>query len=138
VREVRELARGIHPPTLTEDGLAGALEVLADRTPLAIVVDVPDEQFPDDVAAAAYFTACESVTNAVKHAGAKHLAIRAALDAGRLTLEVSDDGCGGATLRPGGGLQGLADRVQALGGHLEVTSSAGTGTVIRAVLPCAL
>jgi signal transduction histidine kinase len=51
---------------------------------------------------------------------------------------VSDDGCGGATLRPGGGLQGLADRVQALGGHLEVTSSAGTGTVIRAVLPCAL
>jgi signal transduction histidine kinase len=138
VREVRELARGIHPPTLTEDGLAGALEVLADRTPLAVVVDVPDEQLPDDVAAAAYFTACESVTNAVKHAGAKHVAIRAVLDAGLLTLEVSDDGCGGATLRPGGGLQGLADRVEALGGHIDVSSSPDVGTVVRTVLPCAL
>jgi signal transduction histidine kinase len=136
VREVRELARGIHPASLTEDGLAAALEVLADRTPLAVVVDVPEHELPQDVAAAAYFTACEAVTNAVKHAGAKHVAIRAELRDGVLTLEVTDDGDGGATPRAGGGLQGLADRVDALGGRVDVTSTLGTGTVVRAVLPC--
>jgi signal transduction histidine kinase len=138
VREVRELARGIHPASLAADGLAGALEVLADRTPLAIVVDVPDKVFAEDIATAAYFTACEAVTNAVKHAGATHVAIRAGLEAGSLTLDVSDNGCGGATVRPGGGLQGLVDRLEALGGHIKVSSEAGGGTVVRAVLPCAL
>jgi signal transduction histidine kinase len=136
VREVRELARGIHPASLSQDGLAAALEVLADRTPLAVVVDVPDGDLPQDVAAAAYFTACEAVTNAVKHAGAKHVAIRAELRDGVLTLEVTDDGDGGAAPRPGGGLQGLADRVDALGGRVDVTSTTGIGTVVRAVLPC--
>jgi signal transduction histidine kinase len=136
VREVRELARGIHPASLTEDGLAAALEVLADRTPLAVVVDVPDQDFPQDVAAAAYFTACEAVTNAVKHASARHVAIRAEVRDGQLTLEVTDDGDGGAVARTGGGLQGLADRVDALGGRVDVTSTVGNGTVVRAVLPC--
>jgi signal transduction histidine kinase len=137
VREVRELARGIHPATLTDEGLAAALEVLADRTPLPVVVDIPDDVLPPDVAAAAYFTACEALTNAVKHGGAKHVAIRGELVGGMLTVEVSDDGSGGAIPRTGGGLQGLADRLDALGGRLDLVSELGSGTIVRAVLPCA-
>jgi signal transduction histidine kinase len=136
VREVRDLASGIHPATLTEDGLAAALESLADRTPLAVLVDVPDQDLPEDVAAAAYFTACEAITNTVKYANAQHVAVRGEMRDGTLVVEVTDDGVGGASARPGGGLQGLGDRVDALGGRLVVTSDAGVGTTVRAELPC--
>jgi signal transduction histidine kinase len=136
VREVRELARGIHPAALTEEGLAAALESLADRTPVDVAVDVPDRPFPDDVAAAAYFTACEVVTNAVKHSGAGRIRIRGAVENGSLVVEIRDDGAGGAVLRAGGGLQGLADRLDALGGRLTVRSVKGEGTTVRAEVPC--
>jgi signal transduction histidine kinase len=138
VREVRELARGIHPAALTEEGLAAALESLADRTPVDVVVTFPDRRFPDDVAAAAYFTACEVVTNAVKHAGAGCIRIRGAVENGSLVVEIRDDGAGGAVLREGGGLQGLADRLDALGGRLTVRSVKGEGTTVRAEVPCGL
>jgi signal transduction histidine kinase len=138
VREVRELARGIHPAALTEEGLAAALESLADRTPVPVLVDVPEQRFPDDVAAAAYFTACEAVTNAVKHATAPHIEIRGFVANGELVIVVTDDGTGGATLRAGGGLQGLADRLDALGGRLTVTSGVGAGTTVRGAVPCGL
>jgi signal transduction histidine kinase len=138
VREVRELARGIHPAGLTEDGLAAALESMAARTPVPVVVDVPDQPFPDDVAAAAYFTACEAVTNAVKHAHATRIDIRGSIESGALVVVVTDDGSGGAALRSGGGLQGLADRLDALGGGLTVVSAAGRGTTVSARVPCGL
>jgi signal transduction histidine kinase len=136
VRELRELARGIHPASLTEEGLAAAIESLADRTPLQVIVDVPDDAMSDDVAAAAYFTACEAITNAVKHGQAAHLAIRGEIRDGVFYLEVSDDGIGGASTSTGGGLQGLVDRLEALGGRLDVNSAPGAGTVLRAELPC--
>jgi signal transduction histidine kinase len=138
VREVRELARGIHPAGLTEDGLAAALESMAARTPVPVVVDVPDRPFPDDVAAAAYFTACEAVTNAVKHAHATRIDIRGSIENGALVVVVTDDGSGGAALRSGGGLQGLADRLDALGGGLTVCSDPGRGTTVSARVPCGL
>jgi signal transduction histidine kinase len=136
VREVRALAQGIHPAALTEDGLAAALESMADRTPIPVVVDVPDQAFAEDVAAAAYFTACEAVTNAVKHAHATAIDIRGSVTDGELVLEISDDGDGEASLRPGGGLQGLADRLDALGGQLTLSRRAGGGTTVRAEVPC--
>ena len=136
VREVRELARGIHPATLIEDGLVAALEALADRTPLRVVVDVPEQPLPEDVAAAAYFTACEAVTNVVKHAAATSVVIHGDFRDGELVLDVTDNGSGGAVVRAGGGLQGLADRLAAFGGRLTVNSAADRGTSVRAELPC--
>ncbi|MDX6199106.1 MAG: hypothetical protein QOJ79_2257 [Actinomycetota bacterium] len=136
VRELRELARGIHPAALTEEGLAAALESLADRTPVHVVVDVPDQRLADDVAAAAYFTACEVVTNAVKHADAQCIRIDGTIADGALVIVIADDGVGGAVTREGGGLQGLADRLDALGGRLTVVSERGKGTTVRAEVPC--
>ncbi|MBK5307473.1 MAG: hypothetical protein JJD92_12360 [Frankiaceae bacterium] len=136
VHEVRELASGIHPAALTEEGLAAALEALADRTPIGVAVDVPELAVADDVAAAAYFTACEAVANAVKHAQARSIRIRGGITGDALVVEITDDGKGGAALRGGGGLQGLADRLDALGGHLTVTSPVGAGTTVRAEVPC--
>lgn len=136
VTEVRELARGIHPQALVDDGLLAALESLADRTPVAVTVDVPDVSLPDVVASTAYFVACEAVTNAVKHAGASTVAVRAAVLVDHLLLSISDDGRGGATARPGGGLQGLADRVQAVGGVFGLISELGRGTTVTVEVPC--
>ncbi|MDQ1614500.1 MAG: hypothetical protein QOJ60_439 [Actinomycetota bacterium] len=136
VREVRELARGIHPATLVEDGLAASLEALADRTPLEVEVDVPDVTLTEDVAAAAYFTICEAVTNVVKHAEATTISVRGKLHDDVLMLDVTDDGSGGATVRAGGGLQGLSDRLAAFGGRLTVSAGPDRGTSVRAELPC--
>jgi signal transduction histidine kinase len=136
VHEVRELARGIHPATLSEEGLGAALETLADRIPLTVELDVTEEPLPDDVAASAYFTACEAVTNVVKHACATQITIRTTVADARLVIDICDNGAGGADMRAGGGLQGLADRLDALGGRLSVTSTS-TGTRVRAELPCA-
>ena len=84
----------------------------------------------------AYYVASEAVVNAVRHADPATIALRVARDAGGLTIQVSDDGPGGATLRPGAGLAGLADRVAAAGGGLRLTSPVGSGTLVEAVLPC--
>jgi signal transduction histidine kinase len=137
VDELRALARGVHPAILTENGLSAALESLAIRAPIPVVVDsAPPGRLAADVEAAAYFVASEGLANVVKHAGASRVTIGARQEDGRLVVEVADDGVGGAALAGGSGLRGLADRVEALGGGLSVESPRGGGTRLRAELPC--
>ncbi len=136
LRELRDLARGIHPPVLADRGLEAALAALAASTPMhvALSVDVPQRP-PSSVESAAYFVAAESLTNAAKHANATWLDIRIARIGNRLELEITDDGAGGADPN-GSGLMGLRRRVQALDGTLTVTSPPGGPTTIYAELPC--
>jgi signal transduction histidine kinase len=137
VSELRELARGVHPAVLTEDGLGAALESVAGRTPLPVVVaSVPEGRLPPEIEAAAYFVACEALANAVKHADATGVTISAKMMNGTLVVEVVDDGRGGAEVGAGSGLRGLADRVEAYGGTLTVASPPGGGTRVQAELPC--
>ena len=137
VGELRELARGVHPAILTEDGLAAALESLADRTPLAVtIVSAPERRLPASIEGAAYFVACEALANAVKHADATAITIRAEQQDGSLVVEVTDDGVGGADIARGSGLRGLADRVEAHGGRLRVESPVGGGTKVTGEVPC--
>ena len=135
--ELREMARGVHPAVLTLDGLEAALANLADRSPVLVRLHVAlDRRPPAEVEATAYFLVSEALTNAARHAGASVVDVRVSLDDDRLLVEVSDDGTGGAHLESGGGLQGLADRVAALGARLELRSPPGAGTIVRAVLAC--
>jgi signal transduction histidine kinase len=138
LRELRDLARGIHPPVLTDRGLGAALLSLADSTPLKVTlsVEVP-ERPPAVVETAAYFVAAEALANAAKHSHAETVALRVARVDDDLRLEVTDDGVGGADPN-GPGLLGLQQRVAALDGTLEVTSPVGGPTTIRAALPCGL
>jgi PAS domain S-box-containing protein len=135
--ELRELARGIHPAVLTEGGLDPALRGLASRSRVAATIGaVPEGRFPMPVEAAAYFVVAEGLTNVARHAdGASHAEIEVTEANGSLVIEVEDDGAGGATL-DGSGLRGLSDRVTALGGDLKLTSPAGGGTRLTAVIPC--
>lgn len=135
--ELREMARGVHPAVLTQDGLEAALANLADRSPLPVRLHLAlDRRPPADVEATAYFVVSEALTNAARHAGACVVEVDVSLDGERLTVEVRDDGTGGAKLESGGGLQGLADRLSVLGARLEVGSPPGGGTTIRTVLAC--
>lgn len=135
--ELREMARGVHPAVLTLDGLEAALANLADRSPVLVRLHVAlDRRPPAEVEATAYFLVSEALTNAARHAGASVVDVRVSLSDDRLLVEVSDDGTGGAHLESGGGLQGLADRVAALGARLELRSPPGAGTIVRAVLAC--
>jgi signal transduction histidine kinase len=136
VEELRALAHGIHPGTLTQAGLASALESLAARMPLPVSVEAVSERLPPDVEAAAYFVASEALANVAKHARATKAAVRASRDDGVLVIEVSDDGAGGAAPSGGSGLHGLADRVEALGGRLRVESPPGRGTRVVGEIPC--
>jgi PAS domain S-box-containing protein len=134
--ELRELARGIHPAVLTDRGLPAALEALASRTPLPVALSADlDDRLPGPVEAAAYYVVAEALTNVAKYAGASSVEVRAQRLNGRVVVEVEDDGVGGADPGRGSGLRGLADRVEALEGELEVTSAAGVGTTVRAVIP---
>ena len=134
--ELRELARGIHPAVLTERGLAPAVETLAARAPIPVeVVGLPSERLPAVAEATAYFTVSEALTNVAKYANASHATVRLTNDADELVVEIQDDGVGGAQASAGSGLSGLADRVGACDGSLSVTSPAGEGTLVRAVLP---
>jgi PAS domain S-box-containing protein len=134
--ELRELARGIHPAVLTERGLAPAITALADRAPVDVdILELPEDRFPPAAEATAYFTVAEALTNVAKYANASHATVRLAQENGGLAIEVRDDGKGGAVATPGSGLAGLADRVGALDGSLEVDSPPGQGTLLRAVLP---
>jgi signal transduction histidine kinase len=136
-RELRELARGIHPAALTEGGLRPALEALVARSTLPVRLrGCPDARFPAAVEATAYFTVAEGLTNAARYAEATHVEIEAERRNGLLRVEVRDDGRGGAEPAVGSGLRGLADRVAALDGRLEVESPPGAGTLLRAELPC--
>jgi signal transduction histidine kinase len=136
IAELRDLARGIAPPVLADRGLAAAVEALGRRqaTPVAIDARV-DRRPPPVVETAAYFVVSEALTNAAKHADGAPARVTLALDHDALVVTVADDGPGGAD-PDGGGLGGLRHRVEALDGALEVTSPAGGGTTIRAVLPC--
>jgi signal transduction histidine kinase len=136
VEELRELARGVHPAILTEEGLAAALDSLGSRTPISVSLEVADGRLPPGVEATAYFVVCEALANVVKHAEATKATIRAERRNGILVVEVSDDGVGGAHAGSGSGLRGLADRVEALGGRLVIESPAGGGTRIVGEIPC--
>jgi PAS domain S-box-containing protein len=136
LEELRELARGLHPAVLTDHGLRAAIEAVADRAPVPVAVDVPlDERLPETVEAAAYFVVCEALTNVAKYAHASEARVHVGHDDGTAQVEVVDDGVGGADASGGSGLRGLADRVEALGGRLMVTSPLGEGTTVRAQLP---
>ena len=135
--ELGALARGIHPAVLTEHGLAEALRELAERAG-ATFTGALDDGHPNPVAeAAAYFVCSEALANVAKHARASQTSVRVSTANGLLTVEVTDDGVGGAKPAAGSGLQGLADRVEALGGELTVTSPSGRGTRVVAELPSA-
>jgi signal transduction histidine kinase len=136
IDELRELVDGVMPAQLTERGLPAAVEDLRDRLPMPIElrVDGLEERLRPDVETAAYFVVSEAIANAVKHARPTTLAVTLERTDGRLRLDVADDGSGG--VQPGGGLRGMADRVEALGGEIEVTSVAAQGTRVRAVIPC--
>jgi signal transduction histidine kinase len=137
LEELRELARGIHPPVLSQRGLEPALRVLAARAPLPVeFVGGLGDRLPEAVETAAYFVVSEALTNMAKYAQAEHATVRIQRDDGRLLLEISDDGVGGAQPDAGSGLRGLADRVAALDGELDITSPAGEGTRLRVRLPC--
>lgn len=137
LEELRELARGIHPAILTEEGLPAAVTSLADRAP--VPVSVEEERvgrLPLAVEAIAYFVVAEALTNVAKYAHASRASVRLLRDGDRLQVEVTDDGVGGADITAGSGLRGLEDRVAALGGGLSVESSPGAGTMVRAEIPC--
>jgi signal transduction histidine kinase len=137
--ELRELARGIHPAILTDQGLGPAVDALAQRSPVPVEVDGLDDagDLPAQVEAVAYFVVSEALTNVAKYASASHASVRVRRLNGHAVVEVRDDGVGGADASRGTGLRGLADRVAALDGQLRIESPNGGGTVVRAYIPCA-
>jgi signal transduction histidine kinase len=136
--ELRELARGIHPAVVTGHGLPVALEQLAARAsvPVRLTVEVGG-RMPEQVEVASYYVVSESLTNLGKHAQASTATIEISRTNGLVSVQVTDDGIGGADSERGSGLRGLADRVEALGGRLRVWSPSGGGTRVRAEIPCA-
>jgi signal transduction histidine kinase len=136
VAELRELAQGVHPAILTEEGLNAALESLVGRTPLLSTLDADEDRFAPNVEATAYFVVSEALTNVVKHAQASRVAVSARRRAGVLVVQVVDNGIGGAQADGGSGLRGLADRVEAAGGRLLVECPAEGGTCVVAEIPC--
>jgi signal transduction histidine kinase len=139
LQELRELARGIHPAMLSERGLNAALESLAERSPVPVELDAdPGERLAEPVEAAAFYVASEALANVAKYAHANGVVVGVRRESGRVVLTISDDGIGGADPVRGSGLRGLVDRVEALGGRLQVTSPPGEGTLVRAELPLAV
>ena len=138
LQELRELARGIHPAVLTQRGLGAAIRSLAETTPVPVnVEEVVEGRFPIEVETAAYFVVSEALTNVAKHASASVATIRVRLVEEAIEIEVKDDGRGGASAEPAGGLAGLIDRVHALRGRLVIESQPGEGTTLIARIPVA-
>jgi signal transduction histidine kinase len=137
IRELRELTEGIHPPSLTEQGLAAVIESLAERASLPVRFTVPPQRWPDHVERTAYFVINEALANIYKHAAASCATVHVDVADQTLVVRVVDDGIGGADPDRGTGLRGLHDRVAAIGGTLAIHSSPGAGTRIEAELPCA-
>jgi signal transduction histidine kinase len=138
LQEIRDLVRGIAPSILMDRGLVPALSALAGRNPVPTSVSsglAEGARFPDSVERTAYFVVAEALANVAKHAGATRCAVRVTHEDGRLIVEIEDDGRGGATLVPGGGLAGLGDRLAALDGWIETTSPVGGPTTVRATIP---
>ncbi len=135
--ELRELARGIHPAVLSDRGLDPAVEALASRAPLPVEVsERVGDRLPEPIELAAYFVVSEALTNVVKYSQASRAVVRVARENGSVVVEVADDGVGGADPVRGSGLRGLADRVSALGGRLQVDSASQSGTRVTARIPC--
>jgi signal transduction histidine kinase len=137
LRELRELVRGLPPPVFSDRGLGAAVEALAHRAPLPVEVgELPGHELPEQVELAAYFVVAEALTNVAKYASATRASVTMTKSHGRLAVEISDDGIGGADIDRGTGLRGLTDRLAAIDGHLEVDSRPGWGTTVRACIPC--
>jgi len=135
IADLRQIAAGVRPARL-DDGLSAALQDLARSAPLPVEVEATGERVAASVEAAAYFVACEALTNAVKHGSPSRVAVRAIRENGALHVSISDDGVGGAVVRRGSGLAGLRDRVAAHGGTFELVSPRGEGTRIEVAIPC--
>ena len=135
IAELRQIAHGLRPTSL-DDGLHAALAALTSKLPITVHLDIEPDRLVDEVATTAYFVAAEAITNAAKYANASTIIVRVAQNTTGVQIRVQDDGIGGAATRNGSGLSGLADRVAAIGGSLQVTSPSGRGTTIEAVLPC--
>jgi len=134
--DLREISRGIHPAILSKGGLRPALKALARRSPVPVTVDLTiDRRFAECVEVATHYVVAEALTNAAKHAHASEITLSAGADDHNLNLSIRDNGVGGADSRNGSGLIGLKDRVEALGGHLEVVSPTGVGTSLHATIP---
>jgi signal transduction histidine kinase len=138
MRELRDLVRGIHPSVLSDRGLDAALSGLAERASVPVEIHTSlDERLPPAVETAAYYVVAETLTNAGRHAGATHAEVDVRREGPDVVLAIRDDGHGGARRKPGSGLEGLAQRVEALDGTLTVESPGGGPTTITARLPCA-
>ena len=135
LEELREIARGLHPAILTENGLAPALQALARRLPIEVDLDVPDERLGPELEATTYYIVSEALTNVVKHAEAGTARVAIRRDGTVLRVGVTDDGRGGADAGRGTGIVGLCDRAEAAGGRITVVSPRGRGTVVTAALP---
>jgi signal transduction histidine kinase len=135
LEELRELARGLHPAALTEQGLSSALRALGDRLPVKVIVEELDERLPDHLEATAYYIGSEALTNVAKHARATEARVTFTREGDVLRFEIVDDGRGGADPRDGSGILGLRDRAEAVGGTLFVISPPGKGTTVTATLP---
>ena len=135
IKEVRDLAHGLHPTILTDSGLAAAVEALAERTPFPVTARVTEARFRTEVEVAAYYVIAEGLTNVARYANATEARVEVTDQDGRLQVTVADNGRGGADPSAGSGLRGLADRLAAIGGDLEVSSAAGAGTTLIARLP---
>jgi signal transduction histidine kinase len=135
VSELRRVAHGIRPACL-DDGLLPALSDLVRSTPIPVRVNVQAHALAGDLETTAYYVAAEAIANAIKHSDAQHIDLDVDARGDLLYIRIADDGLGGAKARSGSGLAGLADRIGASGGSLEITSPDGLGTVIEAVLPC--
>jgi len=136
--ELRQLAQGIHPAVLTRAGIGPALRSLAEVSPVPVdIVEAPGARYPEAVEAAVYFCVSEALANVTKHAHASHASIFVREQGDQLLVRISDDGVGGADPADGSGLVGMGDRIAVLGGRLELSSPAGRGTVISALIPCA-
>ena len=134
--DLREISRGIHPAILSKGGLVAALKALARRSAVPVELGLSvDGRLPESVEVAAYYVVGEALTNVARHAQATAVTVRAKTDAANLRLTIRDNGVGGADPANGSGLIGLIDRVEALGGQLEISSVAGSGTLLVVTIP---
>jgi signal transduction histidine kinase len=141
--DLRELAHGIHPPVLSDNGLVAAVESSVARFPIPLTIEADDgvraERFPDDVETTAYYVVREALANTAKHANATRASVGLERNNGHLRIAISDDGCGIGTLVPGsasrGGLANIRDRVAALRGTVSVSGDDRSGTTVLVELP---
>ena len=138
LEEIRDLIQGIHPRVLTDRGLPPAVAEIADRSavPVRVNLDLP-HRLPEPIEAAAYFVVCEALANVAKHSQATQAVVEGGMSDGQLTVQIQDNGVGGAHDAQGSGLAGLADRVAVVGGRMALSSPSGGPTLLRVEIPCA-